>query len=166
MSGNLPVVRFFRGKQIIGSANAEPETPLVEVADLAGVKIPKHLDGRSLADDLNQKTDGGRDHLVLSQGAWSCQRSVRWKDHLYLRTWHDGYHGHWNEEMLFNISEAPHEQHNLATSVPHLASEGSSILEDWTDEQWFQHAQIMVHSPWISQDDREYWADKIKEKRK
>tara|TARA_Y100001936_G_scaffold6993_1_gene6160 strand:- start:4671 stop:5444 length:774 start_codon:yes stop_codon:yes gene_type:complete len=105
------------------------------VADLAGVKIPKHWDGQSLADDLKQKTEGGRDHLVLSQGAWSCQRSVRWKNHLYLRTWHDGYHGHWNEEMLFNISEDPHEQHDLAASTPDLVSEGSSILKDWTDEQ-------------------------------
>ena len=105
------------------------------VADLAGVKIPKHWDGQSLADDLKQKTEGGRDHLVLSQGAWSCQRSVRWKNHLYLRTWHDGYHGHWNEEMLFNISEDPHEQHDLAASTPDLVSEGFSILKDWTDEQ-------------------------------
>jgi len=38
--------------------------------------------------------------------------------------------------------------------------------KDWTDEDWLQHAQIMVHSPWITEDDREYWADKIKEKRK
>ena len=38
--------------------------------------------------------------------------------------------------------------------------------KDWTDEQWLQHAQMMVHSPWISEDDREYWKDKIKEKRK
>ena len=36
----------------------------------------------------------------------------------------------------------------------------------WTDEQWLQHAQTMVHSPWISEDDREYWKDKIEEKRK
>ena len=37
--------------------------------------------------------------------------------------------------MLFNISEDPHEQHDLAGSAPKLTSEGSSILEDWTDEQ-------------------------------
>ena len=46
----------------------------------------------------------GRDHLVLSQGAWSCQRGVRFGDHLYLRTWHDGYHGHWADEMLFDVA--------------------------------------------------------------
>ena len=38
--------------------------------------------------------------------------------------------------------------------------------KDWTDEHWLQHAQVMVHSPWITEDDREYWKDKIKELRK
>ena len=34
---------------------------------------------------------------------------------------------------------------------------------NWTDKQWLHHAQVMVHSPWISEEDREYWRDKIKE---
>ena len=55
----------------------------------------------------------GRDHLVLSQGAWSCQRGVRFGDHLYLRTWHDGYHGHWADEMLFDVARDPHETDDL-----------------------------------------------------
>ena len=37
--------------------------------------------------------------------------------------------------------------------------------KEWTEEDWLQEAQIMVHSPWISEDDREYWKDKIKELR-
>ena len=105
------------------------------VVDLAGIKIPSHWDGHSLANHLKHKSSGGRDHLVLSQGAWSCQRSVRWGDHLYIRTWHDGYHGHWEEEMLYNISEDPHELNNLAENQPHVTSEGSTILQGWTAEQ-------------------------------
>ena len=35
--------------------------------------------------------------------------------------------------------------------------------KDWTNEQWLQHAYVMVHSPWIDKDEREYWKDKIKE---
>ncbi len=38
--------------------------------------------------------------------------------------------------------------------------------KDWDDEKWLQHAQVMVHSPWITESDREYWKDKIKELRK
>ena len=34
---------------------------------------------------------------------------------------------------------------------------------DWSNERWLEHAHLMVHSPWISDDDREYWRDKIKE---
>ena len=34
---------------------------------------------------------------------------------------------------------------------------------NWDDKKWLQHAQIMVHSPWITEDDREYWRDKIKD---
>ena len=29
--------------------------------------------------------------------------------------------------------------------------------------KWLQYAQVMVHSPWITESDREYWKDKIKE---
>ena len=35
--------------------------------------------------------------------------------------------------------------------------------KDWGDDKWLEHAQIMVHSPWIDESDREYWRDKIKE---
>ena len=38
--------------------------------------------------------------------------------------------------------------------------------KDWTDEQWLHYSCIMVHSPWITESDREYWKDKIKELRK
>ena len=38
--------------------------------------------------------------------------------------------------------------------------------KEWTDKDWLQEAQIMVHSPWISEDDREYWEYKIIELRK
>ena len=50
---------------------------------------------------------------MLTQGAWACQRGVRWGDHLYLRTWHDGYHGHWPDEMLFDVAHDPHETKDL-----------------------------------------------------
>ena len=33
--------------------------------------------------------------------------------------------------------------------------------KEWTDKDWLQEAHIMVHSPWISEEDREYWRDKI-----
>tara|TARA_B100000287_G_scaffold77216_1_gene69300 strand:+ start:1758 stop:2057 length:300 start_codon:yes stop_codon:yes gene_type:complete len=83
MSGNFPVVRFFRGKQIIGSANAEPETPLVEVADLAGVIIPTNCTSgncgtclaRLISGDVeipNPLPPGLDDFLVNEGGILTC----------------------------------------------------------------------------------------------
>ena len=34
---------------------------------------------------------------------------------------------------------------------------------DWSKDKWLQHAWIMVHSPWIDEEEREYWRDKIKQ---
>ena len=38
--------------------------------------------------------------------------------------------------------------------------------KEWTNKDWLQEAHIMVHSPWISEEDREYWRDKINALRK
>jgi len=35
-----PIIRFYRGSKIIGTAPANPDTPLVEIAELAGITIP------------------------------------------------------------------------------------------------------------------------------
>ena len=39
----------------------------------------------------------------------------------------------------------------------------NSPKKDWTKERWLQYAHVMVHSPWIDDQEREYWRDKIKE---
>jgi arylsulfatase A-like enzyme len=97
---------------------------------LAGIPVPPGWDGRAI-----EIGSLGRDHLVLSQGAWSCQRSVRWDDLLYLRTWHDGYHPHWADEMLFDVAVDPHELHDLVDVRPDDVRQGRRLLEDWTHEQ-------------------------------
>ena len=33
----------------------------------------------------------------------------------------------------------------------------------WSNKQWLEHAYIQSHNPWISEDDRQYWRDKIRE---
>ena len=35
--------------------------------------------------------------------------------------------------------------------------------KSWSNEQWLQHSWVLVHSPWIDEDEREYWRHKIKE---
>ncbi|MDH3755775.1 MAG: sulfatase-like hydrolase/transferase, partial [Acidimicrobiia bacterium] len=105
------------------------------VVDLAGLETPEDWwDGVSVAPELRRGEEAGRDHLVVSQGAWSCQRGVRWDDFLYLRTWHDGYHC-WPEEMLFDIAGDVHQEHNLAPAREDVVAEGAARLEEWTGAQ-------------------------------
>jgi len=35
--------------------------------------------------------------------------------------------------------------------------------DEWTDQDWLEVSYVMVHSPWISKQERKDWRDKIKE---
>lgn len=106
---------------------------LPTVADLIGKPHASSWDGQSYADTLRTGQAGGRDYLVFSQCAHVCQRSVRFGDWLYIRTYHDGYHL-FNKEMLFNIKEDPYEQFDLAGQRPDLCKEAVYLLNEWHDE--------------------------------
>ena len=102
--------------------------------DLFGAAVPPHWDGRSLAGPIRAGSlPAGREFLVLSNQAWSCQRSVRWGDHLAIRSYHDGYHG-FPETMLFDVARDPHEQTDLAGKDPVLVAEAMRMLDGWTTE--------------------------------
>jgi arylsulfatase A-like enzyme len=103
------------------------------VTELAGGACPQNWDGVSFAGTLRDGQANGRDFLVVSQGAWSCQRGVRWGDHLLIRSYHDGLHM-FPELMQFNLREDPHEQHNIAADHPELVQEGNAHLAEWLSE--------------------------------
>lgn len=90
-------------------------------------------DGRSLAPELFGRQGTPREACVLTQCAHVCQRSVRFGDYLYMRTVHGGYHL-MPREMLFNIKEDPHEQHDLAAAHPELCARGAQLLLNWTED--------------------------------
>jgi len=101
--------------------------------ELLGGTVPPNWDGRSFADAFRNGRQQGREFLVLSQGAWSCQRSVRFDDHLAIRSYHDGYHG-FPDVMLFDLKNDPHERHDLASTQPQLAQKAMAMLETWHGE--------------------------------
>ena len=101
--------------------------------ELLGGKVPGIWDGVSFAPAFRAGRDGGRESLVVSQGAWSCQRSVRWKDLLLTRSYHDGYHA-FPDLMLYDVMKDPHEQDDLAAAQPETVREGSALLDAWTAE--------------------------------
>ena len=88
---------------------------------------------------LRAGNDAGREFLVLSQGAWTCQRSVRFDDWLCIRTYHDGYHA-LPELMLFDLANDPHEQVNLAEKRQDVVSAALARLDGW-------HADMMRDHP-------------------
>jgi arylsulfatase A-like enzyme len=105
---------------------------LPTLAELLGQVPGSSWDGESYAGMLRNGEDCGRNYLVFSQCAHVCQRSVRFGDWLYIRTYHDGYHL-FDKEMLFNLKEDPFEQHNLAQQRLDICREAVYLLYEWHD---------------------------------
>lgn len=106
------------------------------LADLMEVKPFSEWDGRSYCDTLTSGAEEGRDYLVFSQMAHVCQRSVRFGNWLYIRTYHDGYHL-FDRDLLFDIVNDPYEQHNLAKAKPEIVNQAISIYLNWHDQMMF-----------------------------
>ena len=104
------------------------------MADMLNTAHYEKWDGASYASTLREGKACGRDALILSQCAHVCQRSVRFGDWLYMRTIHDGFHL-FDREMLFNIQEDPHEQHDVKAEHPDLCAKGAKMILDWQEEQ-------------------------------
>lgn len=106
---------------------------LPTLADIFDSEVSERWDGQSYAPALFEGEDCGRDFLVISQCAHVCQRSVRFGDWLYMRTYHDGYHL-FPDEMLYNLAEDPHETTNLTEERPDMCKEGVYLLNQWHDD--------------------------------
>ncbi len=103
------------------------------ILNLLDLKVPPEWDGQSFADALKKGEKSGRDTLVISNNAWSCQRGVRWDNWLFIRTYHTGYKP-FPKYMLFDVYSDPHETTNLAKVRPDIVAEGARRLEQWTEE--------------------------------
>jgi choline-sulfatase len=105
--------------------------------ELAGGNVPGNWDAIPFTGAFQADVAAGRGYLVVSQGAWACQRGVRFdvdgQAYLFLRTYHDGYKM-MDDVMLFNLTDDPHEQVNLAAEQPQLVQQGMALLEDWIQQ--------------------------------
>ncbi len=105
--------------------------------ELAGGKMPDNWDAEPFTEAVQEGDQVGRPYLVTSQNAWSCQRGVRFEeadqDYVCLRTYHDGYKM-LEPVMLFNLTEDPHEQHDLAATRPDLVDRAMGMLAEWHHE--------------------------------
>ena len=105
--------------------------------EMLGGSVPGNWDGRPFTQAFQAGQSQGRDFLVVSQGAWSCQRGVRFssqgEDYFCLRTYHDGYKMV-EPVMLFNLTRDPHEQEDLSAQRPDLVGQAMRMLADWERE--------------------------------
>jgi choline-sulfatase len=104
------------------------------LVDLVAGDIPEGWDGKSFLGSLTDGNSEGREFLVTGQGAWACQRGVRWDDWLLLRTYHDGWRDFAPVE-LYNISSDPHETENVARDYPAIAEHGMALLNLWRGQR-------------------------------
>lgn len=105
---------------------------LPTLAELFNVDKSPRWDGESFKDSIFNENTKGREELILSQCSHTCQRSVRFDDYLYIRTYHDGYHL-FPKEMLFDLSNDVKEQHNIASEKPEVCKEAAYRYLRWHD---------------------------------
>jgi choline-sulfatase len=101
--------------------------------ELVDAEVPPLWDGVSFAPALREGEEEGRDFVVISQCAWSCQRGVRVGPWMMIRTYHDGMKD-FPPIMLFDLEQDPHETTNLAQERPEVVNECLALLEQWHGE--------------------------------
>jgi choline-sulfatase len=104
------------------------------LCEMRQIQPSARWDGQSFAAALRGESLAGRDHLVLSHGAWSCQRSVLAGSHIMIRTYHAGLH-EWPDVMLFDLERDPHEVDDLAGQAPEALGRCEHLLAEWWARQ-------------------------------
>ncbi len=150
------------------------------ILELLGTRVPRSWDGESFASALRAGDEQGREQLVVSQAAWTCQRAVRWQDWIAIRTWHDGFHP-FPEWMLFDLANDPHETRDLSAARPDIVQEAGARLDAWHAEMtassrlpedpmqtvlreggpFHTRGQLPKYLERLRETGREHWADEL-----
>ena len=99
---------------------------------LNGFNIGVHneWDGISFYQEIKNGDPFGREYLIVSQNAWSCQRTIRFDNWTLIKTYHSGLKN-FPEIMLFDFENDFHMTNNLAQERPEIVSKGLQFLNDW-----------------------------------
>jgi len=103
------------------------------VVEGLGLKIPEFWDGKSFFKNIENDEQFGRKFIVMSQNAWSCQRTVRFNNWTLIRTYHTGLKN-FPELMLFDYENDFHMKKNLAEEQPAIVNQGLKLLDKWHKE--------------------------------
>lgn len=140
------------------------------ILGLLNIEIPARWDGKNFAREIIQGNTKGRESLVISNCAWSCQRSVISDDWLMIKTYHEGLKD-FPEIMLFYLKEDPHETNNVADKNPGIVEKYLGMLERWhkemmqTSENKIDPMQTVLKEggPWHTREDAGRYAQRLLE---
>lgn len=101
------------------------------MCDLLGLPTPVTWEGQSFADAVKGLGYVGRDHLVMSHGAYSSQRAVRTGEYLYIVTLNPGLF-RLRPEQLYAIEEDPNMSRDIIDIAPEeVVNALKAKLFDW-----------------------------------
>jgi len=103
------------------------------VVEGLGLKVPEFWDGKSFFSNIENDEEFGRDFLIISQNAWSCQRTVRFDNWTLIKTYHTGLKN-FPEIMLYDYEKDFHMTKNIVEEKPDIVSHGLKLLEKWHKE--------------------------------
>jgi arylsulfatase A-like enzyme len=93
-------------------------------------KVPNSWDGLSFFDEIENSEEFGRKFLIISQMAWSCQRTVIFDKWTMIRTYHTGLKD-FPEYMLFDRENDFHMLNNIANEKTEIVAKAVRYLEKW-----------------------------------
>ncbi|MFX0060171.1 MAG: sulfatase-like hydrolase/transferase [Candidatus Hodarchaeota archaeon] len=103
------------------------------ITECVGQRVPDFWDGKSFFKEIENNHEFGRKYLVLSQNAWSCQRTVRFDNWTLIRTYHTGLKN-FPEIMLFDYENDFHMTNDLANEKPEIVAKGLDRLDEWHNQ--------------------------------
>ncbi len=111
------------------------------LCDLLGLPTPARWDGQSFAGAVRGEAWTGRPYLVWDHALYSCQRAVRTRDRLYIRTYHPGLYP-FDDVTLFDMGGDPHQTTNIAGQEAQMAAHLDHLMNDWLQENLGRHASL------------------------
>ncbi len=104
------------------------------ILELAGIEVPKGLDGRSMVPLLKGEVEVFREEAVVNSDATVVQRMMVKGDYAIVHTLTWPVWDHLKEWELFNLAKDPSQVNDISESEVDLAKEMRIQLGDWLSE--------------------------------
>jgi choline-sulfatase len=104
------------------------------LCELLGAPLPEDWDAISLAPLIRGERAPERDHLVWGHGLYTVQRAVRTRQHLMIKTYHNGSYSH-DPIELYDIANDRYQTRNIRDEQPEVVAQCTKLLDKWMEAQ-------------------------------